>query len=98
MKGYEEELEMELDGEALSSGRNWKEYKARELDVSRKNITQKYMRLLRLVYRLVTPTAAERRSEERLKTLMSRSVPSISTVMKIYRDPAFAFFVTFLKN
>lgn len=52
MKGYEEELEAALDREALQSGEGAKIYIQREMDLARKNITQKYLRLFRLILRI----------------------------------------------
>ena len=68
------------------------------MDVARKNLTQKYMRLYRLALRLLDPTMFNQEDFGRIHGLLSRAATSIQSIMKIYREPAFQFFVDFLRE
>lgn len=68
------------------------------MDVARKNLTQKYMRLYRLALRLLNPTMFNQEDFGRIHGLLSRAATSIQSIMKIYREPAFQFFVDFLRE
>ena len=69
--GYEEELNMALERDALESGEHVKVYISREMEAARKNTTQKYFRLLRLLLRLEQVVVSDHESFYRLKTILS---------------------------
>ena len=51
-----------------------------------------------MVLRLMDPNKHDRESFERLQGLLSRATISIQSIMSIYREPTFKFFVDFLKE